>query len=840
MVDFARLRATSSSASPIDPLEIFKRLPKPPNVNDLWATQSQALSQWHARRGENDLVLKLNTGGGKTLVALLVLQSLLNELHRPALYLCANNQLVEQTIQKASEIGISAVPYKKKQELPSDFLNGLSILVGSYQALFHGHSKFGVAGTGKEPKQLGAVVLDDAHAAFSILRQQFSISVSKADLPDLYADLSSRFRADFQAIGKVGSFDDILERGDSNILEVPYWSWAAKSEPIRNLLASTYADVFTYQLPLLRDSFDCCHAIISSRDFLITPLLPLVHIFPAFAECKHRIYMSATIADDSSLVRTFDASPTSIAKPIVPETLAGVGERMILAPALIGKLKDSVAITKTLTTTVAKKSGVVVLVPSDKAAKEWADIGEVASGDQVAKAVQNLILGTSQGPYVFPNRYDGIDLPGKACRLLVLHGLPTGTNTYDLYRASVLLENSSINVTLAQRIEQGIGRGTRGAGDYCVVLLSGDDLLSWISQLSNLSLMTPSTRTQVLIGNDITKAVTSRADLVSTINQCLDRNKEWVKYHAEQLADRIETPSPQKEAIAAAVAERNVLRRLLSKDYEKAISLAKEFCEGPDVDRRTKGWILLLAARAASEWGREKLSLDLHRSAFGANQNIVPPKTTVPYEAIINVGSQAKNIVALIQAYGIKLGCLSEFSEVASFLTSTATSNQFEESLKRLAKFLGFVGQRPEHQFRVGPDVLWLIENDYAFVIECKSRKEAKNALTKDEHGQLLVAKNWFSTEYPVRKAAGIVAHPNSSATEPAAAKNALALTLTKLDELVAATKEVLSELCRAETPAAELEKRCALLLEEHKLNHTGLVSHFLKAFTTLKGKPAK
>lgn len=152
---------------------------------------------------------------------------------------------------------------------------------------------------------------------------------------------------------------------------------------------------------------------------------------------------------------------------------------------------------------------------------------------------------------------------------------------------------------------------------------------------------------------------------------------------------------------------------------------------------------------------------------------------------------------------------------------------------------MGFVGQRPEHQFRVGPDVLWLIENDYAFVIECKSRKEAKNALTKDEHGQLLVAKNWFSTEYPERKAAGIVAHPNSSATEPAAAENAFALTLTNLDELVAATKEVLFELCRAETPAAELEKRCALLLEEHKLNHTGLVSHFLKAFTTLKGKPA-
>jgi hypothetical protein len=45
--------------------------------------------------------------------------------------------------------------------------------------------------------------------------------------------------------------------------------------------------------------------------------------------------MSATIADDSSIVRTFDAKPKAIEHPIIPDSLAGVGERMILAPGLM-------------------------------------------------------------------------------------------------------------------------------------------------------------------------------------------------------------------------------------------------------------------------------------------------------------------------------------------------------------------------------------------------------------------------------------------------------------------------------------------------------------------------
>jgi hypothetical protein len=82
-----------------------------------------------------------------------------------------------------------------------------------------------------------------------------------------------------------------------DVLEVPYHAWAAKAAAIREHLQRNFSEDFKYQLPLLRDSFDSCHALITPMEFSISPFLPLVHLFPSFAEGRRRVYMSATIAD---------------------------------------------------------------------------------------------------------------------------------------------------------------------------------------------------------------------------------------------------------------------------------------------------------------------------------------------------------------------------------------------------------------------------------------------------------------------------------------------------------------------------------------------------------------
>ncbi len=65
MVDFKKLRTERPKNNIIEPEAIFRRLPKPPGIKDIYVSQKEILDGWFARRGEKDLVIKLNTGGGK-------------------------------------------------------------------------------------------------------------------------------------------------------------------------------------------------------------------------------------------------------------------------------------------------------------------------------------------------------------------------------------------------------------------------------------------------------------------------------------------------------------------------------------------------------------------------------------------------------------------------------------------------------------------------------------------------------------------------------------------------------------------------------------------------------
>jgi hypothetical protein len=61
---------------PIHPIEIFEKLPSlPGSPNDLWRGQAEALNGWHDARTEEDVLIALNTGAGKTLIGVLTAQS---------------------------------------------------------------------------------------------------------------------------------------------------------------------------------------------------------------------------------------------------------------------------------------------------------------------------------------------------------------------------------------------------------------------------------------------------------------------------------------------------------------------------------------------------------------------------------------------------------------------------------------------------------------------------------------------------------------------------------------------------------------------------------------------
>lgn len=835
MVDFNKLKTKKKKGKAIEPSEIFRRLPKPPGINDLYTSQAEVLHAWFENRQVRDTVLKLHTGGGKTLVGLLMAQSTLNETSEPVLYLASTVQLVNQTVDKAKAIGINAVAYERGRPLNDDFVNANAIMIGTYKALFNGRSKFGLRGDAL-PQKASAVILDDAHAAFSVVRESFTLDIKSEEDRDRYESLAGLFRKAFKETDKIGTFDDIIDGSEYSVIEVPYWAWHEQIDAVREQL-KTDADKYALVWPLLRDQLHLCHALISRNAFTITPILPLVNIFPTFFDATRRIYMSATIADDSDIVRTFDANPNAVQKPLTSRSLAGVSERMLLIPDLMRfKFDVSDAIGKIVQWTSKNNLGAIILVPSDKAAEKWQTDAIVAKGSaDVEKLVTDLQRRSTSGPIVFANRYDGIDLPGDSCRLLVISGLPTGTSGYELFRAAALFGGATINRMLAQRIEQGIGRGARGSGDHCVVILAGADIAGWIAKEANFKFLTNATRAQLEMGAEISKEVSDLKDLAQTIKMSFNRDKGWVEYHAETLAELVEGEAIDELRFIQAAGERKAINLWTDGYHEQAIAkIEKTLHKIKSLDPQIRGWMEQLAARIADHWGHPKRADDFQRQGYEHNRCLTRPKVLPPYRPISAPDAQANAIVGQIADYRLRQGFLQSFEKVVSNLHHNSSANQFEQALADLAIMIGFSSERHDVNGQ-GPDVLWLLPGKIGFVIEAKSRKKEKNALTKKEHGQLLVAAEWFNTNYKGHKCVRVSVHPKNRATKAAVAGASHALTYEKLSKLISDSRALLSALCESQLPPENLVGECQRLLSSSPVKAERILDDYLLPFKEIE-----
>lgn len=167
----------------IDPRDIFSSLP-----NKTWPRlrleQGEVLKTWFDRRCERDLVIKQNTGGGKTVVGLLAAQSSLNEGVGPAAYLVPDTYLVEQVLDEARHLGVPTTT----DPHGATYRSGSAILVTTFHKVVNGRSTFGLVGQTKSIP-LNTVVVDDAHAALAAATHQFTATIPAGH--DAYKQLRS-------------------------------------------------------------------------------------------------------------------------------------------------------------------------------------------------------------------------------------------------------------------------------------------------------------------------------------------------------------------------------------------------------------------------------------------------------------------------------------------------------------------------------------------------------------------------------------------------------------------------------------------------------------------------
>lgn len=750
-------RASASANKITDPRDLFNALPeKVAGLDYLRGPQDQVLAAWNDRRDEQDLVIKMNTGGGKTLVGLLIARSWLNEGIRPVAYLVPDGFLLEQVVEEAGRVGIATTKDSKAPE----YHQGRAVLVGTFAKLFNGLSVFGVGGNVSKPPShsLGGVIIDDAHACIAQADHVFRLRIEYGS--EAYSDLLDLFADDLRGQSPNGLLD-LKARRRSAIQEVPFWAWQDKQDRVLSILHPiSESEVLKWGWPLVVDSLPLCTAVVTSDAFEIYPPCHPTEMLLGFSQARRRVYLTATLADDSVLIRHFGAAPESVSRPISPSSAGDIGDRMILVPQQLVPSATNEEV-RDLVLDLAEKQNVVVIVPSRGRAEWWrAYAAQVLDRENIDQGIEQLRNNPKLGLTVLINRYDGIDLPNNACHVLVLDGLPEALNGRERLEQARLVGSTRLLGRQVQRLEQGMGRATRSNEDYAVVLLLGARLAERLNAPEARDYFSPATRAQLDLALEIANEIEADSldDLHEIMEQCLERDKDWVAYSKAALAQvRYDTSG----ITDIASDERKAFDAAQRRDYAAAARAQQKAVNALGDEIVTQA-IYKQQLAAYTNFFNPSEAQQIQKTANLANRRLLRPLEGVQYENLRAAsrpqGEQASSWLQKEYASGNEL--LLGFEAVLQDLDWGPRTAQFEQAMHDLALHIGHIGQRTEDMLGRGPDNLWALCDGSFYVIEAKSGAASGHSVYKKDAEQLSNAMDWFRQQYPSSEATPVLIHP--------------------------------------------------------------------------------
>lgn len=774
MIDFRKKLASKSVEKKTNPIEIYDDLDRRSEVGDLREEQKEILTKWWLGNRENkDLIIKLHTGKGKTLIGLLILQSKINQKKGPCLYICPTKALVKQTCRDAEKFGIAYAEIQSSGSLPEEFINSEKILVTHVQKVFNGKSRFGVKGRYQD---VGAIVFDDSHACIDTISDAFKIRIDSDH--EMYKDLMGLFENSLREQGE-GSFLEIQSGESNTLLPVPYWSWLDnQTEITETILKYSADDTVKFTWPLIKNNIDNCQCFISGKALEISTYLNPISQFGSFSNAKSRILMSATTQNDSFFVKGLGLAVSAIESPLTCDDEKWSGEKMILIPSLMHELIDRNSIAARFTKTSASRNvGVVCITPSKKRSQVYKAQGAVITDSKtVFDEVTKLKTGVCDRAVVLVNKYDGIDLADNACRILIIDSMPYASSLTELYEEECRPNSNLINIRNAQKIEQGLGRSVRGERDYSIILIVSDDLIKFVRSQESKKFFSEQTRKQIDIGFEIARF--SREEhqpddapidaVIGLVTKALARDDGWKEFYRQEMNEvgkshiSSSDNDANKEFLKILSLERQAELSLYKKDPEKAYQLMQSLIdESFSDDLMEKGWYLQNLARYSYSISKIE-SNKLQKSAFNLNQQLLKPKEGISYKKLSYINeNRIKKMKLWISNFSGYEELIMSLNAILENLTFGQRADKFEGAVKELGDALGFLSQRPDKTIKKGPDNLWCAEDNKYFIFECKSEVSSnRNEIYKVETGQMNNHCAWFDKEYNTNNVTRIMIIP--------------------------------------------------------------------------------
>lgn len=774
----------------INPIELFNFGNRKPAYAYLRENQQEFLSLWNQRRDKKDIVGILNTGAGKTLIGLLMLKSKMYENNLPAIYLCPTVQLVDQVYNQAINYGIQVC--KVDEDWENDFFNAEKILIATFDKMFNGKSIFGVKGF-STPKQIGSIVIDDAHACIKSARKQCTITIPRNN--NYYDIFLNLFSSDLKWQSE-GKYNAILNGENSVCSQVSYWSWIDNIDTVKKQLADLVASsnnyIFNYRM--VSDILDYCQCYISGQKIEITPRNIPVEQIPSFSDAKHRFILSATL-NNEDLCSELNIDEDAICNPIITtHSTTDIGERLIIAPTKYhNEITDDYIRQELITYSKKTKQNIIVIVPNSYLGKIWQSHGAEITDSHSIIDILNSLDTTLGRTIVLVNRYDGIDIPENLSHILVLDSLPNfSTNREKI----ISTDNSSFNwyaSQMAQKIEQGLGRTVRSVTDYSVVILLGDTLCNFVGRNEYLQYFSPALQNQLELSKQLRDEIfETKEEALKEINYsiglCLNRDPEWMQWSKEYLKKII--PKNFNEAdFLSYVNEQNIYRLISNKKLSEAESKLSEIINIEKNKEKKARYLQLLAEIKYDTSIEESNNLQVKSYESGAWHNSFKPRMSEIKKKIKGSTDQIQSSLYAIKDFNSSHEFKLYMDDIIKHLvySNDSDSEKFEDAVEKLGNILGFDSTRPEKLWiDGGPDNLWCV-NNFVILIECKNRR-TQDRIIKGDIEQLLSSDLWFTNTHHMQNSNyyKVICHKSSRVAHdaPLITENGFSLTMDKLQLL--------------------------------------------------------
>jgi len=253
------------------------------------------------------------------------------------------------------------------------------------------------------------------------------------------------------------------------------------------------------------------------------------------------------------------------------------------------------------------------------------------------------------------------------------------------------------------------------------------------------------------------------------IRQCLGRDADWKAFYVEQMGT-VRPSGANEQVLRLYATELAAEEAHKAGEYVSASEGLQKLLDSGAVNDDDKGWYLQEMARYHYRSNRiesQRLQVAAHKS----NRLLLKPPSgvTVAKLTILSQG-RLERIAKWVSGFGSYANLDVSVSDILGRMVFGTKADKFEQALDELSRALGFAGERPDKEWKEGPDNLWAVDDTQYLLWECKSEVDVTRAeINKREAEQMNRSSAWFDKHYPGMSVKRIIVHPANTVHSAAA-----------------------------------------------------------------------